>query len=799
VGFRPFVYRLARARGLSGGVYNCSQGVVLEAQGEPAALEEFGRRLRGEAPPLARVEAVRQRALPPTRGGGVDSCCFEIRESLDTPGTATALPADVATCADCLRELRDPSDRRYRYPFTNCTNCGPRWSIIDRIPYDRPYTSMAHFRMCERCRAEYEDPGDRRFHAQPNACPECGPRVWLAEAGAPLEAGVLEGDVAPPGADSEKALARGASLLAAGRIVAIKGLGGFHLAVRADDERAVARLRRRKGRAAKPLALMVANLVAARRLAAVDGAAEERLAAPEAPILLLPRRATGPMRAAKQGRPAPAAGATAQGGRLAAAVAPGQRRIGVMLPYTPLHHVLFDQLAEHAVTALVMTSGNRGEEPICLSNGEVRQQLRAIADAWLLHDRPILRRADDSVLWLDEEGRSRFLRRSRGYAPRPILLRGGAARGPAVLAVGAELKSVLCLLKGERAFLSPHVGDLENLPTHRLFRETAEALQRLFECRPQWIAHDLHPRYLSTLWAREQQGGQPMAVQHHHAHMAAVMAEYGLAGPVVGLILDGTGLGEDGALWGGEVLAGDAVAYRRLGHLQAVPLPGGEAAIRQPWRMALSYLRDAYGAQLPPLPWLQQRPVAAILELLERGLNAPACSSAGRLFDAVAALTGRWLEARYEAQPAVELMALTTLEDVRRAEPFPWEIGAPARGAAEAWVMPSAPLVRAVVEALLAGSDAATISARFHRTLADLLVAAAGRAADEAGTRVVVLGGGVWQNELLLVEVLRGLRAAGLRPYAPTRVPAGDGGIALGQALVARSRIGGPATGGEQG
>ena len=766
VGFRPFVHRLASGLGLAGWVLNSSAGVVIEVEGAAAALTEFRRRLHSEAPPLAAIETVTEAAMAP-RGDQL----FAIRESVETPGVATVVPADVATCADCRREIRDPRDRRYRYPFTNCTNCGPRWSLIARLPYDRPATSMAVFEMCAECRREYEDPGNRRFHAQPNACPRCGPQVWLE-----LEATDSEQQAVARG---WSALTQCAHLLSRGKIVAIKGLGGFHLAVRADREAAVVRLRERKGREAKPLALMVANLESAAELAALDPAATALLESAEAPIVLLPRR--DPRQPDGTAPP-----------RLAAAVAPGQRRIGVMLPYTPLHHLLFDAAAQHGLKALVMTSGNRGAEPIARRNAEARRHLRGIADAWLLHDREILRRTDDSVVRVETDSTTRFLRRARGYAPRPLLLRGagGVARQrtePPVLAVGAELKNTLCLLKQERAFLSPHIGDLENPATHAHFRESATALQRLFECEPELIAHDLHPRYLSTAWARAQTGRRRIAIQHHHAHLVAVMAEWGLEGTVVGLILDGTGLGGDGTLWGGEILAGDTARYTRLGHLESVALPGGEAAIRQPWRMALSYLYHACGAALPPLPWLKERPTGAILEILRRGINTPLTSSAGRLFDAVAALTGRWGEARYEAQAAIEFMALTSVPAAAAASSLPWEFETAAPGRGGAWRILTGPLIRGAVQAITAGAGAAEISARFHHTLAELLVAAAQRGARQADTRRVVLGGGVWQNEVLLDLVLHGLRQSGLQPFAPRRFPAGDGAISLGQAVAARA------------
>lgn len=746
VGFRPFVFNLAESLQLAGFVTNTSEGVIIEIQGAAGALDLFVHRLRHDAPPLADIVAVEVAETPPHP----DPAGFVIRPSENRPGTSTLIPPDVATCGDCRREILDPGDRRHRYPFTNCTNCGPRWTIIGRIPYDRPFTSMAPFAMCPACRAEYDNPRDRRFHAQPNACPVCGPRVWL------------DGD------DGGDILAAAADRLARGAIVAVKGLGGFHLAVRADDQEAVARLRTRKGREGKPLAVMAADLDAARRLARVSAAEAELLQSPAAPIVLLERRADAP---------------------LAEGVCAGHRRVGVMLAYTPLHILLLDELAGRGVGCLVMTSGNAGDEPICLDNDEARTRLQGIADHWLLHDRGILRRADDSVLQALPDG-PLFFRRSRGYAPVPVLLQGVLAEGAPVLAVGPELKNTVCLLKENRAFLSPHIGDLENLEANAFFQETVRTLQEVLECAPRVVAHDLHPGYFSTQFARDLPEVTPVGVQHHHAHLAAVCAEHGLAGPVIGLIMDGTGYGNDGTIWGGEVLVGDPAGFTRFAHLQTAPLPGGDAAVRAPWRMAVSRLRQAFGddvARWPALPWLAERPVAPVLEILAKGLNSPATSSCGRLFDAVAALTGGWLEVSYEAQAAVELMALTTVDEVARAEPFA-RCQLTAAGPSPL-VLPVEDLLRGAAQAVAAGAPPAEISARFHRTLLDLLAAAAQAAHRATGLTDVVLAGGVFQNEILLQGMLQSLAAVGLRPWRPVRCPANDGAVALGQAAVARARL----------
>ncbi len=759
VGFRPFVFNLADSENLTGFVTNTSDGVVIEVQGPVEALDRFTIRLLGEAPPLADIVSVQANPVDtePTAGA------FEIRASVNAPGTRTLIPPDVATCADCFREIRDPRDRRYGYPFTNCTNCGPRWTIIGRIPYDRPHTSMAPFTMCPACQAEYDDPRDRRFHAQPNACPECGPRVWLE-------------DETGPASDSTDPLDYAARLLAAGQILAIKGLGGFHLAVRADSNNATLRLRRLKNREAKPLAVMAANLVVARSLGTVGKAEEELLISSRSPIVLLEK---------------------IEGKNLVApSVAAGHRRLGVMLPYTPLHHLLFDKLRAHDITTLVMTSGNASDEPICLGNDEAMKRLKNIADWWLLHDRDIVRRADDSVVQ-DLDGDALLFRRSRGYAPMPVHLKGSPAAGPDILAVGPELKNTVCLLKEDRAFLSPHIGDLANLEAFQFFTETVATLQNVLECEPRIIAHDMHPGYFSTRWAKEQasSGVELEPVQHHHAHLAAVMAEHGLTGPVIGLIMDGTGYGTDGTIWGGEILAGDLAGFTRLGHFDPVPLPGGDAAIRAPWRTAISYLRHTFGSDLPELPWFADLPVAAIIEMLDKEINSPVTSSCGRLFDAVAALTGRWLDIHYEAQTAIELMSLTSSTDVAAAEPFGGNAprGAPVSqlqspDGVEGFIVPVTPIIRGIVEALGAGVSPAEISARFHRTLIDLFVASAREARERTGLNEVVLGGGVFQNEILLGWTVRLLREEGFQVYRSIALPPNDGAVALGQAVVARAR-----------
>ncbi len=752
VGFRPFVFNLAESLELKGLVTNTSEGVIIEIQGPAPALDLFEARLQEQAPPLADIRSVASAEMPLVEGAGA----FIIAPSENRPGTRTLIPPDVATCADCRREILDPENRRHGYPFTNCTSCGPRWTIIGRIPYDRPFTSMAAFTMCPDCQAEYDNPRDRRFHAQPNACPVCGPRVWW------------EDPDHPEGRVDEDVLPLVARQLAAGKIVAIKGLGGFHLAVRADSEEAVARLRQRKNREAKPLAVMVADLACAEILSQVSREEAKLLQSPASPIVLLEKRAKN---------------------TLAPGVCQGHRRVGVMLAYTPLHILLMDELARFGVTALVMTSGNASDEPICLGNDEARTRLAHIADGWLLHDRDIVRRADDSVVqWLPCG--PLFFRRSRGLAPVPVPLSTPLDQGPAVLAVGPELKNTICLLKEDQAFLSPHIGDLQNLEAHGFFRETVDTLQDVLESRPEVVAHDLHPGYSSTVFARQLSGVRCVGVQHHHAHLAAVMAEMHLEEPAIGLILDGTGYGIDGTIWGGEVLVGDCAGFTRFAHLDPVPLPGGDAAIKAPWRTAVSYLRHAFGDDLadwPQLPFLTGQPVAPLLEILDRGLNSPLTSSCGRLFDAVAAMTGLWPEAHYEAQAAIEFMALTNLDEVDEAEPlaiFHLD-GLPH----EPLVLPVDGIIRGAAQAVVDGESPAEISARFHRTLLDLMMQVTLVAHRDTGLEDVVLAGGVFQNDLLVQGMWLALRDFDLRPWRSLQCPPNDGAVALGQAAVARARI----------
>jgi len=750
VGFRPYVYRLAGELGLDGFVLNDALGVLIEVEGAPDPVTRFLARLAHEAPPLARVERVAAQDREPTGATG-----FTIRESPREGVPDAPVAPDSATCADCLAELTDPDDRRFRYPFTNCTNCGPRFTIVRGIPYDRPFTTMAGFLMCERCQAEYDDPGDRRFHAQPNACPDCGPSVSLID---------LHGDEVALG-DARDAVAAAAAALLAGRILALKGIGGFHLACRADDDDAVALLRSRKHREDKPFALMPPDLETARTLVSLGPEAEGCLLGPERPIVLAPRR--------------PGA-AVAQA--VAQAVAPGSLELGVMLPYSPLHHLL---LADTGTT-LVMTSGNVSDEPIAYGDDDARARLAGIADLFLLHDRPIQTRTDDSVLRV-LDGQTTFLRRSRGYVPASIPLPGGTPR--AVLGCGAELKSTFCVAKGSRAWVGHHIGDLKNYETLRSFQVGVAHFERLFAVAPEVVAHDLHPEYLSTKYAieRSERGGvELVGVQHHHAHLAACLAEHGETGPALGAIFDGTGYGEDGTVWGGELLFGDIAGFERVGMLLPVRLPGGERAIRQPWRMACAWLVAA-GDAPPPLPRALEGRVPGraweqVGELARTGVASPLTTSMGRLFDAVAALCGLRPEVNYEGQAAIELEAACDPGEQGR---YPLALA----GSSELLVLDPRETIEAVRADIAAGVPVGAVASRFHAAVAAATVAACASAASEHGTEVVVLSGGVFQNRRLLTETAAGLRATGLRVLIPERLPCNDGGIAYGQVAVAARRI----------
>jgi hydrogenase maturation protein HypF len=739
VGFRPFVYKLATRLGLGGTVWNTVHGVDIELEGAPGAVKQFLTDLVAKAPPLAHIDHVQIDEVEPQ-----GHSAFEIGRSRAGEGFQPISP-DVATCAACEREILDPCDRRFGYPFTNCTHCGPRFTIIRVMPYDRPNTTMADFEMCFECRAEYNDPSDRRFHAQPNACPTCGPRLMVVD----KQGRVLCGD----------ALTETRRLLTSGHVVAIKGIGGFHLACDATDEAAVRRLRERKGREAKPLAIMVPDLVAARRLCLISDEEATLLGSPARPVVIL--------------RAQP-------GSDVAPSVAPGLRLLGVMLPYSPLHHLLW-RGAESCPEALVLTSGNRSGEPIVADNDDALNRLGAIADAFLMHDRPIQTRCDDSVSRV-AAGAELPIRRSRGAAPFPVRL---PFETRPILACGAELKSTICVARGPYAFLSSHIGDLENPETSLSYAEMVERMTELFRVRPDAVAHDLHPDYRSTQYARSLDPALlRVAVQHHHAHVVACMAEHRLKGLMIGVAFDGSGYGTDGAVWGGEFLVADYTGFDRAAHLGYVPMPGGDRAAREPFRMALAHLLEAFGEWDPRWPAVRAATEAErkmIRWQIEQDVNAPRTSSVGRLFDAVASLLGVRHRAGYEAQAAMELEALA---EGCAGPPYPLEItgGAPL-------VIEPGPVIRGVVDDLAGGAGAPLIAARFHATLAQGIVQVCERVRSSAGLDRVVLSGGVFQNATLLAGACRGLAEAGFEVFSHHLVPPNDGGIALGQAAVAGARL----------
>ncbi len=736
VGFRPFVYRLARELALTGWVKNTPQGVLVEADGPQDSLNAFVLRLSSERPPRSFIQSFEFSFLDPA---GTTS--FDIRPS-ETGGDKTALVMpDLALCEDCLRELFDPADRRYRYPFINCTNCGPRFSIITALPYDRPNTTMREFTMCPACRHEYEDPLDRRFHAQPNACPDCGPQ---------LESWNPDGIVT---ARRDEALGAAAEILHAGKILAVKGIGGFHLMTRAADDDAVRRLRTHKHREEKPFALMFPSLEQIRATCAVDELEDRLLRSAEAPIVLLRRLAAC--------RCPPSANS----------VAPGNPSLGVMLPYAPLHHLLL----RHFNLPVVATSGNRSDEPICTDEREALERLGGIADLFLVHNRPITRHVDDSIVRV-MLGRELVLRRARGYAPLPVTL---PAPVPETLAVGAHLKNTVALARGSSAFISQHLGDLETPEAYSAFTETVERMQTLFDARPATIVSDLHPDYLSTAYARFRPERQ-ITVQHHVAHVAACMAENELTGPVLGIAWDGTGLGTDGTIWGGEWILAAGGTFRRVGSLRTFRLPGGDRAVREPRRSALGVLYELFGEKLftphdliPAVSWspAEQK---NLHRMFVRHLNTPVTSSAGRLFDAVAAIVGLRQLSRYEGQAAMELEFAA---GEGNADPYPFAL----QQSTDRWTVDWGTMILEILEDRARTVPASTIAARFHATLAAMIVSTA----RHVGIEHVALSGGCFQNRLLTELAVRGLEAAGYRPHWHQRIPPNDGGIALGQIAAA--------------
>ena len=851
VGFRPFVYTLANRLGIHGWVKNTSDGVFAHAEGATGAVATFVRDIRDQAPPMAVVTAVETTDVP-----AEGHTAFVIVESEAIAGAMTLVSPDIATCDACAAEMRDSTNRRYGYPFTNCTNCGPRFTIIEDVPYDRPLTTMRDFPLCDECAAEYADPADRRFHAQPNACFRCGPRLYLnmptaggqgegpalrqslpgalgalgrlSAPSAPPPAAELAADPHPdrrpgqirdrewvstieavprphrdPGAERQRAaaiIAETVSLLRAGAIVAVKGLGGFQLACDASNEQAVLRLRDRKHRWGKALAVMVPSLEAAREWCEVSPEEAALLTAPSAPIVLLRLRETslpdawvsgavpqaGKASSARSADDAegPCRGlsehATHASGRLVPSLAPGLRELGVMLPYTPLHHLLLDAFRG----PLVMTSGNRSDEPIATGNAEALERLSDIADAFLMHDRDIYSRYDDSVVRHTPDVGVEFIRRARGYAPFPLV--SPIAKGVDVLAAGPEQKNTFCLLTGGHAFVSQHIGDMENAETLASYERTIALYEHLFRVRPEVVAYDLHPEYLSTKHALSLDL-RTIGVQHHHAHIASVTAEHGIPERVLGVALDGTGYGTDGTIWGGEWLAADWTGFTRVAHLRTLPMPGGAAAIRRPARMALGALAECGLLEHPGAAPLRARLAEGeertVLAMIAHGLNTPRTSSMGRLFDAVAALAGVRDDALYEGQAAIELEAI--------AEPsadgaYAFDIVEDTGGAL---VVDPAPVLEALLDDIAAGTTAPTISARFHRAVVDVVVRACTGLAPELGVRHVALAGGVFMNRLVVRGCVLGLREAGLEPLTHLGLPANDGGVSFGQAVIARALV----------
>ncbi len=741
VGFRPFIYQLATRLGLSGWVCNTSEDVRIEIEGEPAVVNTFLEALRAQAPPRASIESITVSRHPPVNYSG-----FEIRRSVAEEGKYQLVSPDIATCPECRNDIFSPGNRRFRYPFTNCTNCGPRFTIIEDIPYDRPRTTMRAFTMCPDCQKEYDDPLDRRFHAQPNACPVCGPRLELL-------------DAAGKSMSVTDCITETARRLKAGGIIALKGLGGFLLACDATSPGAVRELRRRKHRPFKPLAIMVESNEAAGEHCHLNEAEARLLETPASPIVLLPKKADS---------------------RIAPEVAPNIDYLGVMLPYTPLHHLLLRE----AGLPLVMTSGNISEEPIAKDNDEALRRLRGIADYFLVHNRDIYARYDDSVTMVERDT-PQILRRARGYAPYPVHL-GFQSRQ--ILGCGAELKSTFCLTRDDYAFISQHIGDLENLETFEHFTSTIELYKKLFRIEPEIIACDMHPEYLATKFARELVAKSPglrlVPVQHHHAHIASGMADNGLTGPVIGVALDGTGYGTDGAIWGGEFLVADYRGFTRLAHFEYLPLPGGALAIRKPYRTAIGYLLSLLGeGALEGLPFIEsvdKQEIELIKAQVARKINAPLTSSCGRLFDAVSALLGIRREVDYEAQAAVEMEAL--------AARYPGERGAYPYSIIEqdgVSRVKLAGLFAGVLADMRRGTATGLIAARFHNTIARIVLESCKIILAKTGIKQAVLSGGAYQNRRLLRASTGLLEDAGFEVYTHRQVPCNDGGISLGQVAIA--------------
>jgi hydrogenase maturation protein HypF len=767
VGFRPFVYGLAHRLHLKGWVLNTSSGVIIEAEGLPSALDRFLQNLVSEAPPVSRIEQVESHPIP--RNG---YSRFEIRESKAEAGYVLVSP-DLATCKACVKEIFDPNDRRYRYPFINCTNCGPRFTIIQDVPYDRPLTTMASFRMCPACQAEYQDPLNRRFHAQPNACPVCGPRVWLASSRAKDKEALT-----PPERNSGSAavLKEAARLLRSGAVLGLKGLGGFHLACDATDPRSVRILRERKHRPCKPLAAMMSNLEEIRSHCLLTSEEEALLTSTSCPIVLLKWKSES---------------------AISREVAPGNRFLGVMLPYTPLHHLLLRDVGR----PLVMTSGNLSEEPIAQTNEEAWRRLRNLADWFLFHDRKIEARYDDSVWFVPQITNERNetiqlaqpLRRSRGYAPYPIKLPYSSS---SLLACGPELKNTFCIARDQYAFVSQHIGDMENLETLEHFETSITAYEKLFRLKPEALIHDLHPDYLSTHYAkgRATKDHLPLLeVQHHHAHIASCLVDNGLTEPVIGVAMDGTGVGLDGQVWGGEWLIADLQGFQRAAWLKPLPLPGGDAGIRNPGRVAVAYLYNLFG-DIPALPFLSALADAEVRTVriqVERGINLAMTSSAGRLFDVIAAISGGLARATYEAQAAIEMEMVS--DETEQSYPFQlvsnhefqtWGNGKKLPGMKTSYEVDLKPLIESIVHEVQAAESFSQIGGKFHRTLARMIAEVSQTISEATSIKGVALSGGCFQNRLLLRMTVEELQKRRLSPLLHHNVTSNDGCISLGQAAI---------------
>lgn len=766
VGFRPFVYNLAVAHGLRGWVRNTSAGVEIEVEGAAEALAVFVEQLTTQAPPLARIENISVTDIPPN---GYSE--FVILESQPLPGAYQLVSPDIATCTDCLRELFDPKDRRYGYPFINCTNCGPRFTIIEDIPYDRPKTTMRSFTMCPECQAEYDNPENRRFHAQPNACPVCGPHLWLVDRSGPtasrfsgLHVPAFSETVATnigPANDDKEVIIAASQLLRRGAILALKGLGGFHLACDATNQATVRCLRERKHRPHKPFALMMSNLEEIRRHCWVTPEEENLLTSPACPIVLLRWR---------------------EESSVVRDVAPNNRYLGVMLPYTPLHHLLLREVGR----PLVMTSGNFSEEPIAKENDEALHRLASLADAFLLHNRDIYARYDDSVWFVPLPDQPQPIRRARGYAPHPVRLSFPLR---SILACGAELKNTFCVTRDQYAFVSQHIGDMENLETLEHFEATVKLYEHLFRIHPEALACDLHPDYLATQYARERAAAESLPlfeVQHHHAHIVSCLADNDWlpnAGPVIGVALDGTGLGHDGHIWGGEFLIADYSSYTRFGHLQYLPLPGGDAATRKPYRIALGYLLRCL-RKIPSLPFLASVPaqeVKIIRQMVEQGINTPLTSSCGRLFDAVSALLGICLETSYEAQAAIELEMVAGDIRFEAGKLYPFSIDL----VGENHILRLDTLLDALVQDIQKDRPIPDIAAAFHNTVVEIISQMCLLMRAETGLGTVALSGGCFQNRQLLRLTAEALKGQGFQVLLHRQVPCNDGGLSLGQAVIA--------------